>query len=229
MSSYGYEKRFRDMEDYLHRNPKASLDRYFMAELDDVRRLAQQEQQMARDHLQGLARSPWPSAAEMEQRFFGLDLAAAKKPPPPEPLAPASTVFGEILAWRVWKVKAGWLRSTYREDIWPASGPIIASGIEDHNAIGIHAWKDQQQAIKYGMEYSAGWVVLGKVRLWGTVIEHERGYRAEFARVAEITDCYHGTRVWPTEFANETLLAVLRRRYLPEGAKAQAKPQAEAK
>ena len=48
--------------------------------------------------------------------------------------------------------------------------------------------------------------VIGTVDLWGTVIEHERGYRAEFASVATLDDVI-----------GKVDLEALRRRYRVRG------------
>src|SRR5215471_17410872 len=36
----------------------------------------------------------------------------------------------------------------------------------------------------YGNPYS--FLVFGKVKIWGEVVEHERGYRSEFARIVSL-------------------------------------------
>lgn len=50
--------------------------------------------------------------------------------------------------------------------------------------VGVHAWKTLDGA----KEYAGGImeVVIGRVELWGEVVEHERGYRAEFAAIKSL-------------------------------------------
>jgi hypothetical protein len=56
---------------------------------------------------------------------------------------------------------------------------------------GIHAFKSFDEAFKYA-EKASDWifpngnVVVGHVALWGDVIEHEHGYRAEYGSVYDI-------------------------------------------
>lgn len=75
---------------------------------------------------------------------------------------------------------------------------------------GVHAYKTPEQATEYANSYldhpfSYIWLVwhrqmsgdkkpytppqefvVGSVLLWGEVVEHERGYRAEFAKIASL-------------------------------------------
>ena len=61
-------------------------------------------------------------------------------------------------------------------DAWERIPPGIGAGI--------HAFKDPGDAVR---QYPIGARrVFGTVALWGEVIEHEIGYRAEFARVASL-------------------------------------------
>ena len=129
-----------------------------------------------------------------------------KAPPPPDAVEVRA---GEITGWRVWHVREHFstrdlaphvprLFSVYMEDfVWPATGPargnpLLRSGSDDSTPQGVYAWKTEDLAHAYSLEqrtvcYSA----IGKVDLWGRVIEHEKGYRAEYARVASI-EIVHG-------------------------------------
>lgn len=51
-----------------------------------------------------------------------------------------------------------------------------------HNSYGVHAFKSLNQAMQY---FDGHFMVaaFGKVKLWGRVIEHEYGYRAEWAQI----------------------------------------------
>lgn len=60
---------------------------------------------------------------------------------------------------------------------------------------GVHAFKeiaDTREYLKilqYGFSWantSTGCFVLGTVQLWGEVVEHERGYRASFAKIKSL-------------------------------------------
>lgn len=51
---------------------------------------------------------------------------------------------------------------------------------------GIHAVLDSGDLVAYAEDVWSCWTVLGEVRLWGKVMPHERGYRAEYAQVAAL-------------------------------------------
>jgi hypothetical protein len=105
---------------------------------------------------------------------------------PPEPLA-KEDAFGEIVAWRCWlSRKLPILTSIYREDfIWMPGQIEEAEGVGDHNQLGFHAWRDERSALAYALGQGPVTAV-GRVRLWGQVIHHERGYRAQFARIESL-------------------------------------------
>ena len=78
-----------------------------------------------------------------------------------------SMVFlpGEIIAWRCWRPDR------------PMTGKIGG------NYAGVHAWKEREAARIMFEENMAGAGAWGAVALWGELVEHERGFRAENARV----------------------------------------------
>jgi hypothetical protein len=56
---------------------------------------------------------------------------------------------------------------------------------------GVHAFKSLDEAFAYadkvrGWIFPSGNVVVGHVALWGDVIEHEHGYRAQYGSVHNI-------------------------------------------
>jgi hypothetical protein len=70
--------------------------------------------------------------------------------------------------------------------VWPIGEPLEAHCLSEymthHN--GIHAFKRQHTIAEYRASYSVNGdppLVYGTVALWGRVIEHQEGYRAEFA------------------------------------------------
>lgn len=122
--------------------------------------------------------------------------------PDPEPENAGITV-GEIIAWRSWKVKNGLLTSMYADQhVWAPHEPITGNPSQKgaHHPVGVHAFKSEKAALEYAMPYRTREltynqhsmqtrvrevvpVVIGRVALWGEVIEHEKGYRAEYAKV----------------------------------------------
>src|SRR6185312_14878243 len=110
--------------------------------------------------------------------------------------------------FRCWRVERGLLASVYQPDVWHPGKPLEGRELGDWDSRGIHAWKDA--ASKHYHEYirnylnsskadSFWWpvdrsrqpaMVTGTVFLWGDVVEHERGFRAEFARVRSLDWLY---------------------------------------
>lgn len=115
-----------------------------------------------------------------------------------------------VVGYRSWLVKAvdgvARLQSVYQVCTWPIEGPLEAQGrlnfsllpdehsctirkerIRDFSAeepYGIYAWDDPYGTYAW---YELHWClatapVSGEVALWGKIIQHERGYRAQYAR-----------------------------------------------
>lgn len=131
------------------------------------------------------------SAAQQIGRAFGIQggfLGADMTPPPPPPYDateyPYQNTFGEIVAWRSWKWKDGALVSPYKHIPW-AAGEIIEaheSPFVGRNS-GVFCHKTIEDVFH---QESNNWQVVGTVLIWGEVIEHEKGYRAEFAKPYEM-------------------------------------------
>lgn len=103
-----------------------------------------------------------------------------------------------IEAWRVWKTeerftptggRVALLKSTARGTIWASKilradrAPYMDGFTLDRH--GIWAYKTLASAKR---EFSAGMgYVYGKVKLYGKIVEHTRGYRAEYAEIVGLT------------------------------------------
>lgn len=132
--------------------------------------------------------------------YIGTDLAARP------PSLHREMKVGEILAYRCWRYEAPILRSVYLHDIWRPHKIMIGRDIEDWSERGVHAWKDlnSRQFNDYVRGYlevsrdpwrapitaTPAVIVTGSVLLWGDVVEHEHGYRAEFAKINSIDWLY---------------------------------------
>jgi hypothetical protein len=95
-------------------------------------------------------------------------------------------VVGEISAWRVWRVRKSrdLLTSVYMsEKYWYPGG--IMTGCPSFTSEGVYAWKTKKEMFRY-MGSTTGQIVVGKVDLWGQIVEHRRGYRAQYAKITEI-------------------------------------------
>lgn len=96
------------------------------------------------------------------------------------------------VGWKVWRVEDGLLVSVLYGDPWPVDEPIRASCVRhDHEAparaceCGIHAGRDLAAWGHY-LNVGAESRVFGRALLWGATVEGARGWRAAFARPAEI-------------------------------------------
>lgn len=83
-------------------------------------------------------------------------------------------IVGEQIGWRVWETWEGYLLSMNRM-LWLPYQPARGHGVTRYNQNGIHAFKSAENALEYGG------TVIGRVKLYGTVVEHEDGFRAEYA------------------------------------------------
>lgn len=144
--------------------------------------------------------------------FLQAMMESEEKPKPP--LKREGIVAGEIVGFRCWRVEHGLLRSVYQGDHWHPGQVLQGRELGDWDSRGIHAWKDP--ASKEYHDYIRGYLnncdpvmiwapfgvdinrptekrpamVTGTAYLWGDVVEHERGWRAEFARVRSLDWLY---------------------------------------
>lgn len=91
---------------------------------------------------------------------------------------------GEILAWRGWRVTPqGFLRSMSADVIWGPGEPMDGKTKSSEEHCGVYAYKKLRDFLS---AHSDDLDVYGQVALWGDVIEHELGYRAEYAKVISL-------------------------------------------
>jgi hypothetical protein len=108
---------------------------------------------------------------------------------------------GEIIGWRFWKLCNGLLYSVFASYTWrpgvferSSSKQIEFRNVGyykfgDYNNLGYHAFRDKEQAKREAF-FHACWspCVIGSVAMWGEVIEHQHGWRSEYAAVQSITE-----------------------------------------
>jgi hypothetical protein len=95
---------------------------------------------------------------------------------------------GEIIGWRFWKLHDGLLRSVFIPYTWhPGVFERSSSKQGGFKNPGYHAFSDKEQAECQASTH-AYWApsVIGSVAMWGEVIEHEHGWRSEYAAVHSI-------------------------------------------
>jgi len=78
-------------------------------------------------------------------------------------------------------------------DVEPWDGESLSCFAAVLNECGIHAFKSEQLALAWGRAFGAwgmgghdDYPVWGTVALWGKVVEHEDGYRAEHAMIQRV-------------------------------------------
>ncbi len=115
----------------------------------------------------------------------------------PDPL-PREIRAGEIIGYRAWLMGSdGSYWSMVNPVEWTDKRMDGAIGDEHGAHSGVHAWRTLAQAFDYAKNYrTLGFpIAIGEVLLWGDVVEHVDGYRAEHAEIGKI----HETAVttWP--------------------------------
>lgn len=132
---------------------------------------------------------------------------------PSKPLESAGIRVGEITGWRMWTLRGNYLGSYSRDIVW-APEEAMKGNPKDYDDVGVWAFKDKHRAIRKMMDDaylgSGRNNVFGSIEMWGNIIEHEEGYRAEFARIKSIDDI-HGFS--DEDKGKEKLLQSLRKRY----------------
>ena len=127
--------------------------------------------------------SNWMSPLVCNNAFVQWSpLATMGAPHPKTALKSEGIRAGEIIAWRAYRVDGDTLRSATADAIWSGAEPMKGDAAGGY---GIHAYKSPHGPMMdgYADTHQNGMWVIGEVALWGDVIEHERGYRAEFGRV----------------------------------------------
>lgn len=110
----------------------------------------------------------------------------------PAPIPHEGIRAGEITGHRCWLLRGDRLHSVYMDQcVWLPDVPMEGDVRRAH---GVHAFKERTDVYEYvylaRVNCMMGWsgstsdiYVFGTVSLWGEVVEHERGWRAERARV----------------------------------------------
>src|SRR5436190_760384 len=109
--------------------------------------------------------------------------------------------LGEIIGYRGWAVEKRWtgrsddrLRSVFvRQYVWEPHNP--ATG--DVQVHGIYSFRDPGRARLAYPALDGADVIFGSIKIWGEIVEHELGYRAEFAKIISLDQ---GNRTLLTKF-----------------------------
>jgi hypothetical protein len=119
---------------------------------------------------------------------------------------------GEIIGWRVWNLCNGLLHSVFVARTWhPGVFERSSSKRCGYCNPGYHAFRDKEQAERQAstFAYKGFPTVVGSVAMWGEVIEHEHGWRSEYAAVRSITKITADFGFW----TKQRMLLELREKY----------------
>ena len=130
-------------------------------------------------------------------------------PQPPTAIEHTDPRLIDLVGWRVWRVVYGYLQSVTAGTIW-LPGEVMVGVVGDHDNRGVHAFKSRADAVQIIVTSRGPDLAYGSIRLWGDVVEHENGYRAERGRLLSIEDVTIGAP-WSEE--HSMALGFLRARY----------------
>lgn len=141
---------------------------------------AQQQNQLAqaRQNLMGIQQ------LAQGQLMHPSQFASQKEPEIDVSELPLETKFGEIIGWRAWKFENGLLLSPYTGMLWPCKQNMTAEfKAKSQTPFSAGGGFFAHKVCEGVFEQESDWVVVGTVLLWGEVVEHENGFRAEHARI----------------------------------------------
>lgn len=116
------------------------------------------------------------------------------------PLDDEGVKVGEIEAWRAWRVNGESLQSLAMDNFWNPGAPM--EGNPDDAPQGVYAFKTKERLqdevsfacqedpaiLAIARKAGSEWInaAYGRVALWGRIVEHDHGYRAEYAKVLSL-------------------------------------------
>lgn len=196
--------------DALYRSAFGSLNLGLGAQLTNSQAASYIQQQQALANAYGLGIGGFIS---------GMGGTEAPPASPPDPLERDGIKVGEIIGWRIWRVNHGYLMSFGMDEVWPPDEPMTGTP-GDHDYCGVWAFKTKRMALKK-MVSNGNNHAYGSVAMWGEVVEHELGYRAEFAKVISINDLVQDIPIVPSfstmflrKLNRAPALSELRQKYL---------------
>lgn len=143
---------------------------------------AQFQQKIAQAQAQAAAMGLQPGGLIPLAVFGGLASAASAPSAPHEKWTKKieQIVAGEIIGYRAWTTNmSNKLASVAASYVWEPKQVAEGKPLEGY---GIHAYKDPYHL----MEEQRGCSVFGTIAMWGDVIEHEHGYRSQYARIVSL-------------------------------------------
>ncbi|MEZ5102210.1 MAG: hypothetical protein R3C15_20885 [Thermoleophilia bacterium] len=96
-----------------------------------------------------------------------------------------------VVAWRAWAVVPDGLAALHADAVWRPRAPARATCARGHRApdpactCGLYAARSPRALTDYAFDLATG-VVIGRVKLWGRIVEATGGYRAELSYPAAL-------------------------------------------
>lgn len=115
---------------------------------------------------------------------YPSSLLAVHADAPDDPIESAGIRAGEIVGYRAWRVKSlDSLTSMHIEDYTWAPGQVHRSS-DVYRGDGFYAFNAPELVLQeFESWVGISPVVYGTVAMWGEVVEHERGWRSEYAAI----------------------------------------------
>lgn len=166
------------------------------------------QQQSQYNQLLGLGQAAQPNWQQQQQQLQHWQAQTVNAPA--KRLETEKILVGELVGYRAWILSTGGLlRSLSQDRVWEPGKPMQAKRVPSDDGEGVYAFSSKQNLqsfldrewISSTQSLSGAKLVTGTVALWGQVVEHELGYRAEWASIRSIED------------GPQWILAELRQRY----------------
>lgn len=137
---------------------------------------------------------------------YAADPGAAKKAAEEKHRAiPAEGIrAGEIIAYRCWQFSKSqlWLKSYSANKMWNPGEPMEGDVVQ----YGVHCFKHLPYADEYCINQGTPHII-GTIEIWGEIVEHENGYRAQYAAIKSLDFLVN------CKGDKETILREMRQRY----------------
>jgi hypothetical protein len=126
--------------------------------------------------------------------------------------------IGSLIGYRIWRIDRNRLASL-NGYVWKPGTNGPAHGVDVGGSGGFYAFKELSEALelsggprsRHGRRHPHA---VGKVSLWGEIVEHEFGYRAQFAKIIELIPRQQPCTRTVMETARERMGEALWARYM---------------
>lgn len=135
-----------------------------------------------------IAQNPFAGSGGGGGGYGQVYIGPAQPLMPPKPVEHGGMKLGEIIGYRVWRIiDGGYLKSCSADTIWAPGEPMEGDIGKDGHGLGVHAWKSKSLMLQYS-HLGQMRCAIGSIRMWGEIVEHDRGYRSQYASILSIDD-----------------------------------------